>query len=418
LRKMTGNLENIRLRFEKINNSLTNNLSVYNNLTKQLSELRGSLVGLKQTNVSNTTSDEINQAIIEFNSVVLSFNNTNYLQNKTVLVENLNETISRIDNSSDLKCCFATKAISDFNLTQIKITQIFKSELIVSFKEPKEMCCLFGKCQECCDETCKNNKSLYPVIFVHGHDFNKDASAEASLNVFSDVQMRLETGGYLNAGSLLISDINSESYRIYQGINEPLTFKSSYYFDLLKSTQSSQLITTKTDSLDVYAIRLNEIVKLAKYKTGKDKVILLGHSMGGLVVRRYLQLFGSESVEKVILTGSPNNGIEGKVASYCPIFGGRIECRDMTKGSLFLSKLNNGGNPSIPIYNIIGIGCTMDNETGDGIVKSSSAYLDYAENYFVSGTCEESKYKFFHSSLLDTGTYPQIYQLIIDSLKK
>ena len=48
--------------------------------------------------------------------------------------------------------------------------------------------------------------------------------------------------------------------------------------------------------------------------TGRDKVILMGHSMGGLAAREYLQnpsnwqLDGQTHVAKLVTTGTPHGG--------------------------------------------------------------------------------------------------------------
>ena len=88
----------------------------------------------------------------------------------------------------------------------------------------------------------------------------------------------------------------------------------------------------------------------------------------------------------------------------------------MGKDSLFINKLNQQEIKNIPIYNIIGTGCLMDNEQGDGIVKNSSSYLSYAKNYYVNGTC--SGLNFFHTDLVDSDKYPEVYEIINQTLRE
>lgn len=62
-------------------------------------------------------------------------------------------------------------------------------------------------------------------------------------------------------------------------------------------------------SVPYFADRLSKTVGLALSHTGCDKVDLVGHSMGGLVVRYFVErLDGSSSVRTAITLGAPNDG--------------------------------------------------------------------------------------------------------------
>ena len=89
----------------------------------------------------------------------------------------------------------------------------------------------------------------------------------------------------------------------------------------------------------------------------------------------------------------------------------------MSKDSLFINKLSYAEALSIPVYNIIGTGCSMGDETGDGIVTRSGAYLEGAENYEVKGTCEDLKFDFLHTNLINPEKYPDVLDIILKSLK-
>src|SRR4029079_19012508 len=59
--------------------------------------------------------------------------------------------------------------------------------------------------------------------------------------------------------------------------------------------------------------------------TGADRVILLGHSMGGLVARTYVRRFGARArVAKVITLATPHHGSE---LARLAIGGGRQHVR-------------------------------------------------------------------------------------------
>lgn len=60
--------------------------------------------------------------------------------------------------------------------------------------------------------------------------------------------------------------------------------------------------------IDEYAPVIQQAIQRICRETGHEKVILLGHSMGGLAARAYLRACGSSRVAKVITLGTPHHG--------------------------------------------------------------------------------------------------------------
>ena len=114
------------------------------------------------------------------------------------------------------------------------------------------------------------------------------------------------------------------------------------------------------------------------------------------------------------MIGTPNNGITGNIVSLCSFFGATAECNDLTFGSLFLNKLNNDPSPYIKTYNIIGTGCDMSGEQGDGIVLNRNAILPNAEEYYINGTC--AGLNLLHVDVLNTNKYPELYKILKEIL--
>ena len=56
--------------------------------------------------------------------------------------------------------------------------------------------------------------------------------------------------------------------------------------------------------VDPLARRIDEVLA----QTGAERLLLVGHSMGGLVARRYLQRFGNARVAKLVTLGTPHHG--------------------------------------------------------------------------------------------------------------
>ena len=139
--------------------------------------------------------------------------------------------------------------------------------------------------------------------------------------------------------------------------------------------------------------------------------------MGGLVARSYMQIFGDSSVDKLIMISTPNKGISESVSEYCPVLGEKKECNYMSQESIFIKKINDPLKTpkNTGLYNIIGIGCDMKNGNGDGIVRKEDAELEYAENFYVNGSC--SRLKLLHAKILDIDNYPEVYEHVKTALR-
>jgi uncharacterized alpha/beta hydrolase family protein/uncharacterized protein YoxC len=302
-------------------------------------------------------------------------------------------------------------------LAQVTVAKIVLSPLIsaqaIELPQPAPECCAFGTCAACCTAASCTTAD-FPIIFLHGHALNKDVSFEYSLDAFDKIQNRLEQDGYISAGAISSYATSNIPEGTFGLSNAPITIKASYYFDIYKQPENYVVVQTKSQNIDSYAVRLKEIVETVKRMTGKAKVIIVAHSMGGLVARRYVQIFGPDNVDKLILIVVPNKGIVGRTADYCPIVGERLECDDMNSNSLFMNKLNQA-KPNLPIYNIVGTGCKMPQGMGDGVVLEENARLDEAKNYVVNGTC--SGIKVLHTAILDIDKYPEVYEYIRNALQ-
>lgn len=61
-------------------------------------------------------------------------------------------------------------------------------------------------------------------------------------------------------------------------------------------------------SIDAYVEPLARRIDTVLAETGADDLVLVGHSMGGLVARAYLQRFGAARVNRLITLGTPHQG--------------------------------------------------------------------------------------------------------------
>lgn len=412
-------LSELELSFNSLNLTIFSIITDYNNLIENLSKVQNSLENLKKINASNETVKKINELINEFNHVSI-FNRTSLLEKQIQLSLLYNHlSVYQVNETNSSLIYMPNETLIPLNLTLVNLPLVLEKPIsYLPLKEQPSVCCLSNQCNECCNESCYSDKTKFPIIFIHGHDFSKSISAEYNLNIFDEMQRSLEKDGYLDAGSILISPDQENLSGILGKPIYPITIKASYYFDSYQSRDQNIILQTKQDNLDTYALRLNDIINSVKFKTNREKVIIVAHSMGGLVTRRYIQIFGENSLEKVVLIATPNHGVNGTILKYCSLFGAKLECDDMNPNSLFLNKLNNAKKPIIPIYNIIGIGCDTDGETGDRVVTNKSAYLDYARNYYINGTCDEPNFKYLHTVMVDPNKNIEVYNLVKKILKE
>lgn len=401
---------------------LTNNVTFYNGLIYGLINDYSKLENLSKLNISDgNVSSEVNATIKDFNNALKKFSDKSSLNKKQEIVDSITHDINSMYPITKVYPMLESNvdyiSISNISFSPINLGETKPVDLGIRLEEPKTNCCVFGQCQECCYiEYCDNENENYPVLFLHGHAISQSTSAEYSLEGFNDIQKKMEEEGYLNGGTITL--YTPEDDKGSWGINNvPVTVRGSYYFDVMKDPENPVVVQTKSENIDAYAIRVKGLVDILKYKTGKDKVDLVAFSMGGLVARRYIQLFGSDDVNKLILIGSPNHGIYGDVKVACSIVGGKSECEDMYYDSLFMSKLNSEPLPDIPVYTIVATGCKMGSKMGDGIVLEESSVLDGATNYVINGTCK-SKFEPLHLDMRNPNMYPEVYETLLKILRE
>ncbi|MDD5086173.1 MAG: alpha/beta fold hydrolase, partial [Candidatus Nanoarchaeia archaeon] len=356
-----------------------------------------------------------NFEIIE--EILLSYGNDSI--NQEYSLDNLFLQLVKDQPESCKKLNLSYNLMINEEIKIIKEKEAMPVEINIEFNEHSLKCCVFKECEPCCTtKKCINDPSKFPIVFVHGHSVNKNTAADHSLDVFNKLQKELEKDGYLNAGSITLYASDDASPGAWGLMQTPVSIKASYYFDVFQEPENYLVVQIKSENIDTYAVRMQEIINSVKHRTGKPKVILIAHSMGGLVSRRYLQIFGEDDVEKLIMIGTPNQGIEGDIAHMCPIIGSRYACRDMLADSLFMNKLNSGNLPDIETYMIIGDGCELDGQPSDGTVLVKNARLEgeKVRNFVVNGTCEGIKK--LHSKMLDPKIHPEVYDIIITALRE
>ncbi|MBU2577152.1 MAG: alpha/beta fold hydrolase [Nanoarchaeota archaeon] len=275
-----------------------------------------------------------------------------------------------------------------------------------------------------------NSGSNYPIIFVHGHSVGGGDSS-FSLHTFTDFQDKLASDGlYEDRGYILASEEKNDfTEGQWSNTLKPLSFRTTYYLGEYSSITDS-ILQDDNHPISEYSTRLSKVVANVLYATGKDKVIIIAHSMGGLVSRDYIKNRGGENkVDKLITIGTPNHGTYGYSSFACESPLSRSspspECDDMNSESEFIVNLNSGDETpgNIDYLAIIGKGesglddwglfCPGD-EDSDGVVCESSAHLSGATIYEYEK--KSSVDRRLHSALVHPSEVPEVYNKIVEFL--
>lgn len=227
---------------------------------------------------------------------------------------------------------------------------------------------------------------FYPIIFLHGH--GGDISVEDTWLWM--VQNKLSNQGFSYYGKIWSQTVlpqNLASQTIFLGgfyrtsIDDPMGKKQGkigaipitrgeipsikddeiaihfsivpplFWYDVHTIEYVDSYFEPNRDS---YAQRLKEMVDNVLNATKAKKVILVTHSMGGLVARAYIKwLGGDKCVYKLLTIGAPNHGIatDGRAAmekfgnSQVWQFGGEyleMSTRPNFKGKSYTDWLNDG----------------------------------------------------------------------------
>lgn len=166
------------------------------------------------------------------------------------------------------------------------------------------------------------NKSPYPIIFIHG--LNSSSETWNATTAYFDTQYGYTFGGRFDF--CLSADGNhslaNKNFYPTAGADiaafETTTIQNGDYYYVNFDVNTNGSIGTSVYSNQSAVTKQGAAVKKAVERvlalTGKDKVILVGHSMGGLASREYIQnsynwqADGQHHVAKFLTLGTPHGG--------------------------------------------------------------------------------------------------------------
>lgn len=177
----------------------------------------------------------------------------------------------------------------------------------------------------------------YPIIFIHG--LNSSDKTWTDMRSFMIDNYGLTYGGIFDVCLNYDGNNSSSNTDVYSTLGADIAFYSNistiaigdFYSVNFDINNLGQIYPFDNSNLDMLSnesaivkqgFALKYIIQMVLQKTGKSKVILMGHSMGGLCAREYIQNpsvwtepYVDHHIAKLITTGTPHGGYEGIVVN-------------------------------------------------------------------------------------------------------
>jgi pimeloyl-ACP methyl ester carboxylesterase len=170
----------------------------------------------------------------------------------------------------------------------------------------------------------------YPIILVHGLGGDYTSWNEFASYLNNNVGLNVPTNSFANSLDFNLNcdgnDATSWYITDYCDVTNTSLLRNcdAYIVDFDHGTKSNQAAIFKQ------GLAIRDAIRHVRDVTGADKVILMGHSMGGLAARDYLQnqnkwqSDGQHHVAKLVTIGTPHGGSNGSSANGSLLFGSHI----------------------------------------------------------------------------------------------
>jgi len=131
--------------------------------------------------------------------------------------------------------------------------------------------------------------------------------------------------------------------------------------------------------IEWFAEQLHTRIEAIRAATGAERVVLVAHSMGGLVSRAYLRRFGAARVAKLITIGAPHHG-----SMLAWSFPGTCLAQ-MRPGNAWLTDLNRDENRTAPVPTT-----SIWSRHDSMVAPQASSVLGNAENIALVGVAHNA----------------------------
>lgn len=228
-----------------------------------------------------------------------------------------------------------------------------------------------------------------PVLFIHGFC--------SSAETWDDTLPQLSTSRY-----------GYDAPRVYENTNGKAaartlvtTSSKTFRIDFSDLKGGFDLLAVANVSTERKAGELKVVIDAIKQFTGAPSVILVGHSLGGLAARSYMEGTGHDrngipiaygrDVAALIMIDTPNQGSQLAFVSGFPeqdecILADTVNLRELQPTSSFLKNLNSRAWPAMAsVHSIISSNAGSDS---DDVVNTTSQDLTALQPY---GSIPEAK---------------------------
>lgn len=235
-----------------------------------------------------------------------------------------------------------------------------------------------------------NIKLPYPIIFIHGLNSSAETFSTTTFS-FLTPQYGLVNGGRFDYCLNFDGNYSTANTNFYPTANADIAVFSGtwiagdfYYvnFDVgidgsFHPNSTSAQVLSNQSAIVKQGRAIRDAIIRVRQLTGRDKVILMGHSMGGLAAREYLQNTnlwlpdGNHHVAKLVTTGTPHGGSNASmsVLSYYipgdPIVNQSEAIRDLRETYFY------SGSPGVYLY-----GGTESNTVCDDMLSYNFTNVD------------------------------------------
>ncbi|MFY0483783.1 esterase/lipase family protein [Flavobacterium sp. PLA-1-15] len=265
---------------------------------------------------------------------------------------------------------------------------------------------------------CHSQKLPYPIIFVHGLNSNsktwndmKSHLINSQLSYGGQIDFCLNYNGNNSTSNTIMYPASGADIAVYN--IQPITNGDFYMinFDINNQGQlyPSEPFSPNNDvlsneaSITKQGVALKKAIEMILNITGRNKVVLMGHSMGGLASREYLQNEtnwqndGYHHVAKLATTGTPHGGFTGINFQLATFINSSSEAyRDLKKemstnvaGVYLYGGIESISNIGSGFYNN-DINCNGVNNDGSNIVGLNQRDLfDNVDYSYIIGNCTD-----------------------------
>ncbi len=218
-------------------------------------------------------------------------------------------------------------------------------------------------------------KLPYPIIFIHGLN-SKSGTWDPTTN-FMDSQYGLTFGGRFDYCLNSDADNTIANTNSYPTVGADLALFSGtwhngdyFYVNFDVGTDGSYHpngnqydVLSNQSAIVKQGFVLNDAIYRVLQLTGREKVILMGHSMGGLAAREYLQNQsnwqpdGQSHVAKLVTTGTPHGG-SNQVTGGSALTG--VDCQSEAYRDL-RATYSGSSDPGVYLFGGLESSSVMDN---------------------------------------------------------